>query len=573
MKKHTFQRLLLLILCIQSFLTTAQNLQLEYGFVLNGDQPYYHKTNVVADHCGNTYIAGYFSNDSVDFDPSDVHEYLESDRNENSYLVKYDAMGKLLWSHLIKNKDGSISDINIDDENNVYLIGMFSGIIEFEDDNEKAILKSNDEYVDLFVAKYNANGKFIFCQKIISKNHNNGANIRSIKVYNYSSIYISGFFEGELCFGSSSSNQQRLESSNKYFYNSYIAKYSINGKFEWAFKIGGDLSSNRIYGMAVDINENIYVTGEMYKNAYFDPSDTSATVHSDSYRKTFLAKYNHKGEYNWAFALASKESVSVPYDICVDEESNVYITGYLNGITDFDPDINKESTIDTENFSGYIAKYTSNGNFEWVRHIEAYSNSYSSPIGIDYVDHTILVSGYFEGNIHFPSSSENNFDYLLTSSQDEIIFIAKYTSEGECILANKLYIKSHYSYDFDVDDLGYIYLTGIIDGNAQLNPLDTSQNYSHPDQFRNIFLAKYSDIFYNSKDDILGPISIYPNPSLGEVQIEVCGNYQHAALYDNLGKKVVDLYHSNTTLQLASGLYYIQATSKNWQKTTKLIVY
>ena len=573
MKKHTFQRLLLLILCIQSFLTTAQNLQLEYAFVLEGNKDYDRGTNVVADHCGNSYVAGYFSSDSIDFDPSDVHEYLKKDQGfDNSFLAKYDAVGKLLWANTIKSSDlVHISDIAIDDGNNIYLTGEFSESLVFEDDNEKAVLTSNNEFLDLFIAKYNANGKFIFCQKIISKNHNYGSFVKNIEVYNNSSIYISGLFQGELYFGSSSSNQQRLVSSNEYFYNSFVAKYSANGKFEWAFKIGGDLSSNRIYGMAVDKNENIYVAGEMYRNAYFDPSDTSATVHSDNYRKTFLAKYNHNGEYNWAFALTSKESVSVPYDICVDKESNVYITGYLNGITDFDPAADKEF-VNEENADNYIAKYSSEGDFIWVNYVKPSEDSYCSPIGIDYVDHTLLVCGHFKGDVHFTPSNEQNLNFLLTA-KGERGYIAKYTDKGECMWSNSLYENLEYSYGFDVDHWGNIYLTGDVDGNAQFNLIDTSQYFSRPDQFSDIFLVKYSDYFYKTEEVSLDAIKVYPNPSLGEVQIEICGQYQHAALYDNLGRKVVDLYHSNTTLQLASGLYYIQATSKNQQKTTKLIVY
>ncbi len=66
--------------------------------------------------------------------------------------------------------------------------------------------------------------------------------------------------------------------------------------------MGGN-SNDRGYSVAVDDNQNIYITGDFWASADFNPSSASNFLNSGGVIDIFLAKYDPLGNYIWAISL------------------------------------------------------------------------------------------------------------------------------------------------------------------------------------------------------------------------------------------------------------------------------
>lgn len=57
----------------------------------------------------------------------------------------------------------------------------------------------------------------------------------------------------------------------------------------------------------------------------------------------FLSSYDENGNFRFAFTIgfpdqiSSNGSVAQPFDICINEQNNIIITGAYSGLKDFDP--------------------------------------------------------------------------------------------------------------------------------------------------------------------------------------------------------------------------------------------
>ena len=209
----------------------------------------------------------------------------------------------------------------------------------------------------------------------------------------------------------------------------YLAKYSSTGEYIWAKQMASGASER----IRVDKNDNIYLTGFTSSRLDLDPSEGEAIVNADQKHSLFLAKYNPLGEYVWGFAVESKNGANITsFDVEIDDMENyVYIVGTCSDTMDFDP---SEETFNlvTQNFQDFfVAKYTLDGEFVWVKHLAFQGNGYGYPRSV-----TIDESGYlyfcgsFAGTLDMDPTSGS---YLITSINEysDDAFLAKYNSSGE----------------------------------------------------------------------------------------------------------------------------------------------
>lgn len=117
----------------------------------------------------------------------------------------------------------------------------------------------------------------------------------------------------------------------------FVAKYNSNGQYQWAFNIGG-ASDDAGLSIAVDINSNVYITGNFSGTADFNPSINTANLSAKGNSDIFVAKYNSAGQYQWAFNIGVSSKLESGNGITVDDNGNVYVIGGFSGTNvDFDP--------------------------------------------------------------------------------------------------------------------------------------------------------------------------------------------------------------------------------------------
>jgi len=211
--------------------------------------------------------------------------------------------------------------------------------------------------------------------------------------------------------------------------------YSPQGDYLRSVTLGGRMSLDVPHGVAVDSQDNVYVTG--YAGNVNNPTEVvfggipqTTLGHFDVY----LAKYNSQGVYQWAIIIGSQTPTSEEraWDIAIDQQDRVIIAGAFDGTMDVNP-LGEPLTISSnaQGVSLFVATYDSNGQAIWARGFDAgltdvFTEAYAA-VDTDSADN-VIVAGNFRGMLSISDQS-------LTSQGETDIFVATISPTGDPILA------------------------------------------------------------------------------------------------------------------------------------------
>ncbi len=162
-----------------------------------------------------------------------------------------------------------------------------------------------------------------------------------------------------------------------------------------------------------------------------------------------LSNFNLIGQIpNWLWAKQTTgNGYSYAQDLTYDETNNVYICGYLMGSITFN-----NQSIFSDNQRAYVAKYNSDGLFQWVITFPSDDGSFANKILIDN-DNNVIVAGYFQGTLSIGNLT------LTTNASD--IYLIKLSPNGNVIWAEQSVCNSlTQAYDIKIDDDNNIVVLG-----------------------------------------------------------------------------------------------------------------
>ncbi len=216
-------------------------------------------------------------------------------------------------------------------------------------------------------------------------------------------VYITGSFGKSINFGSSTF----VTAGGK---DIFLASFTPGGKHRWSMSIGNS-GHDTGYDVAVDSNDNLYVTGTFATTVKFGNSKLQSKGTYD----VFVASFDSSGKHRWSrnFFRSIKDN-GVP-SIAVDGSGNTYITGRFAGSTNFGgPTLNSKSS----KWDVYLASFNSSGKHRWSKSFGSTTADMSQGVAVD-GSGNVYVAGDFESSINFggPSlSSKGGFsDVFLTS--------------------------------------------------------------------------------------------------------------------------------------------------------------
>lgn len=272
------------------------------------------------------FITGYFSGTNVDFNNGNGITYLSSKGSVDVFFLKCDLNGNTVWA---KNVGGVYEDysssIDVDGFGNIYLTGYFSSTDADFDPGplSNLLLNKNPGSEDIFIAKYDSNGNYIWAK---SMGGTNSDKANCIKFFKNQFIYITGsYLSSSIDFdpGSSNTNFGRVGGEDLFF-----AKYDVNGNYLWAKTIGSTLN-DRGNSLAIDSLGNLFLTGTFQKNNIdFDLGNGISYLNSNGGEDIFLAKYDVNGNYVWANSFGST-SVDQSTDLKLGSDFNLYMFGFF----------------------------------------------------------------------------------------------------------------------------------------------------------------------------------------------------------------------------------------------------
>ena len=525
---------------------------------------------IVADDSGNVYVTGQIEFTSV-FDNISLTSYGQHD----IVVAKYNSVGVLKWIRKAGGPEGDIGlGIGIDSSHNVYVTGEIEGVARFNSSITLTSAGNNDG----FIAKYDVNGNVLWAKRF--GNSSSSDKGRAIAVSPSGNCYITGNFSSTVSFGSITLNSN---GGNDIF----VVKYDTNGNVGWAKRAGGS-NQDRGHGIAIDVLENVYVTGAFTSSAKFK---TTTITNSGKY-SSFLAKYNSGGTFQWVKASGNCCDSTQASAVALDEDGYIYITGFFADKAKF-----SSITLQSNGLKDiFIAKYSPTGSVIWAKHQGGSKEDIAYGITYDKNYHSIYLTGFVES-----SGTSGGIPYSFSGYKD--VIIASYDING-----NTKWVKTYGGSRRDignaiaVDPQGFIYTTGIFNGTAPFGSIILTGYPNQPwaDFFVNKILSPgfsspSPQVTNNNSDDNLNEyatsnrlknsgidegdlssfqVKIFPNPFKGSFSISSKNPISYT-IYNVLGNLLAHKENVRGEISIGEnfppGIYYLQVIDGKEKKIFSVV--
>lgn len=450
------------------------------------------------DASGNVYLYGVFFG-TVDFDPGPATVNITPvPYGCNVYLAKYDIDGNYMWvKNIAISASYGGSSMVMDANGDILITGFYSGTnVDFDPGPGIATKSSLSGSTDVFIAKYDANGNYLWAISLGSTADDRGNDLLSDAAGN---IFATGTFNGIADFdpGTGSANLTALGAGDI-----FLAKYDGNGNYLWAKQAGGPATDD-VRDIALDALGNIILTGTFWGTSDFDPDAGVANLIAAGQNDSYLAKYDANGSYLW-----SKQFGSTSYDIGTslktDVTGNLFITGTFNGTVDFDPGTGITNLTAPAGGGSYFGYYDASGSLLWVKFLPL--NTGNIDITIDQCNNLLIAGSYLSGGPAVidmdPGPATANLSVPGNLPPPYYNIFGEYDITGNYLWAgvfgHTCYCSvAGYKSSITCDTFGNVYYTGIMNGSAfgsstvDFDPGTGIANLTAPNSVDNVFFAKY----------------------------------------------------------------------------------
>ena len=183
--------------------------------------------------------------------------------------------------------------IVVDPTNNyIYVAGAYSSTsVDFDPGAGTANLSAVGG-TDIFLAKYDLSGNFVWVK---SMGGTGNENPNDIDIDSSGNIYLTGAYNNLADFDPNA-GILNLNPASAGANDIFVAKYDSSGGVVWAKSMGG-ISNDIGIGVAVDGNGNVYTNGYFSGTADFDPGAGTANLTSAGGTDIFVSKLNSSGTF------------------------------------------------------------------------------------------------------------------------------------------------------------------------------------------------------------------------------------------------------------------------------------
>jgi hypothetical protein len=425
------------------------------------------------DKYGNTYVTGWSTGTNSDFDivtikydqngsevwvkrydgPSHLDDYGYSiyiDSLNNVYVagksaetsqpskmvtLKYDSIGNLLWA-----KRYSASVYNATYQKRIVVDKLLNVYVSAGDYSGNAI-----------VIKYNSTG---IQQWIGEYNYYQDSWATCLLLDNFNNVYCTGF-------SNNSNNNNDL----------FLAKFDTTGTLKWSqrYDSGAISGDNHDEGNALafdELSSSIYVTGRS-TNSNNTP-DFITIKYDTAGSQQWIKRFNGLGDYN-----------DIPWDIKLDNQKNVYVTGYSDG------------AFGDNDYT--LVKYSPSGTQLWVGIYDYGGQDNSASIEID-----SSCNIYVFGSSNGPVSTSIDFALVKFDSTGHQLWSIRYNGTGSNYDGGQV---------VKLDNNNNIYVTGYSHG-LDLSPDYVTIKYS---QITGVVSPEFQEEFFQ----------LYPNPATNSITLDL----------------------------------------------------
>lgn len=423
--------------------------------------------------------------------------------------------------------DDSWSDIKVDRDGNLICAGVFW--VEMELGGIKLVNQVGGK--SIFLAKVDPDGQVLWAR---SFDGTALKEMRGIDTDNKGNIFISGYFREQLLL-----DEIALEAIGDT--DAFVAKLDPSGNPIWARSFGGRKDTRGIEVGVMDDGKLAFV-GYYNDTTYFDGNALPAKTFD---RDLFVAQLDSLGQVLWA-KRAGGVFDEEPFDLEIDSEDNIWITGYVVGVLTVADGFSTQSTNATSDL--LILKYDTDGT-----PLVAKTYGGTEPVqatNFQWIENQVVLTGTYQGTVNLTSS-------LPTASNGNAGFVFATDQNGQALWANSLMGDGQVFSNQIIQLNNTIWLGGTFSNTMMLG----DQSFESGGGF-DAFIVSLS-LSPTARTSVRSDVSlkIFPNPVSDTLYLESTQEITHLRLEDTEGKTLftskkwvaqIDLSH------LPVGVYFLR---------------
>lgn len=233
---------------------------------------------------------------------------------------------------------------------NVYVAGLYSsdsisfGTFTFLNSTIGAPFANSYE---IFLVKYSPSGNVIWAKSYGSTSLDRAY---SIAVDQWGNIYLTGYYSGNITFGSTT---LMGSGTTKMF----LTKINSSGTVIWSQASNGEAEGHSI---ALDSHGNVYIGGFFASTSI---TFGASTIFSNGANDAYLVKYDSSGIVHWAKNIGGTDYEDLNAVMC-DQFDNIYVGGsfFSNSVTTATTALTNAGSTDF-----FLIRYDTSGNEIWAR--------------------------------------------------------------------------------------------------------------------------------------------------------------------------------------------------------------
>jgi PKD repeat protein len=356
----------------------------------------------------------------------------------------------------------------VDNQNNTYVSGTFSGTTDFDPGTD--IFNLTDQGgSDMFIQKLNEDGELIWAFSIGGSGDNA---ITGVTTNDDGQIFICGWVDEPADMDPSGGIYEIGNAGIMAF----VASYDSNGNFIFAnaYDTDASLTIYQVYfqSIVVDVNGSVVVAGDFGGSADFNPGIAGGELTSAGASDAVLLKLNSDGSFDWVGKVGGINNDSFR-SVAADADANIYTTGYYRNTADFDMGSATNNQTSAGSTDAFVYKVDTDRNFVYVKFFPGADLQEGHNIALDLSGNPV-VSGHFRSETDFnPGVGVATY---ISSNNTSDVFLAKLNATGDYQWAIYFPGASYddYATGMAVGTDDRIHLTGKFYGEVDFNILGAS---------------------------------------------------------------------------------------------------
>jgi len=340
-----------------------------------------------------------------------------------------------------------------DPAGNLVITGCFQGTgADFDPGPGKAQLSASGQSQDIFLAKYDPAGNYLWANKIGGSGDDIPA---KVIIDPEGNIYIAGWYQSAPCDFDPGPGNLNLPTAG--LTDMFFARFDPEGNLVWANRVGG-AGYDGIHDMVFDNDGNLLITGYYNGDVDFNPASGISTLNDTGGGDMFFAKYSKQGQLLDA-RHAGGTQYEVGNSIAVDRSGNIYISGpFMSTDADFDPGPGIARLSSAGSYDMYLVKFDAALNFQWVNRTGGNLEEIGGTLTTDPYGNVIVTGVFQSAGIDFDPGA-GNVSGTPVGGRD--ISLVKFTPQGTLSWAKTFGgVQDDYSLGLQTDPNGIIYLSG-----------------------------------------------------------------------------------------------------------------